>query len=159
MTLVEIVIALVVLGLCLIPTIGLFNLGYESATLSEDRIYAETLASRVIEVWNGRTYEKLLEMVGKPDNTVVEAVFGTDKNQDWFERLPEYARNLSVGRDFFQGTLEVVEVDKGLLSLEVSIRWTVLEGGMKGETRQFKLLAFRSREDLSVDSLEGDTLE
>lgn len=158
-SLVEIVIAIFVFVMCVIPVVGLFNLGYESASFSEDRIYAETLASRILEVWNGQTYETLAGLVGKPVDDVVQRIFNTDKVRDWFTELPEYAKNLGVGQNYFRGVLDVVEVDKGLLSLEITVQWTVLEGGKQGETRQYKLLGFRAREDLSVDSRDGNTLE
>lgn len=159
LSLVEIMIAVMVFGICVIPTIGLYDLGYETATVSEDRIYAENLAIRILEVWNVQPFNDLAALVGTPQDDVVTRIFNTDSKADWFAELPEYARNLGVGKNFFRGRLEVFELAPGLLSLEVSVTWEVLEGAKEGQARTYRLLLLRSREDLSVDNGERAPLD
>lgn len=148
-TFVEILMALILLSLCVVPVVGLFSRGYASAAVSEDRVYAETLASRVLEAWRGYPYEELQNLQGRTIEGVVASLFEEDLREPWFDSMPEYARNLSVGKDFFTGTLQIREVAPGLLSLEATIHYRVMHGTEEVPNR-FILLTFRAREDLSL---------
>jgi len=150
-TFVEIMVAMAILVLCVIPIYEFFTKISEAPALSEDAVYAEILATRVLERYGARRYEDLETMAMTPNGNVVEELFDDDRKDDWYMAVPEYKQNLGVAKNKFRGSLTVGKIEDGLLSLDVVVTWEPSERGadLTG-TQSYALMKFVARSDLGV---------
>lgn len=155
-SLTEILVALAILALCVVPVIEFYARVGEAPAVSEDKVYAEVLATRILERWGSLPYDDLEALAGQRKDGVVDALFEDDRKDDWFGAIPEYKTDLGLSRKYFTGSLLVRKVDEGLLALDATIRWR-LDGRLAADRDySYALVKFVARADLGVAYVKGE---
>jgi hypothetical protein len=139
--LVEALLVAAILALVGLPIMGLISTGSREGALSEDYLFAEALASRLLEEWIAIPYDKLDEMV--PQKVVTT---GSGAEVQGVPGQP-FKQNLKAPEGF-SAALEVVRVKEGLLALEVTVSWQVPRE--RGQ-RKYPLFRLRAKPDLAIE--------
>lgn len=163
-TLMEVVIAVTILVLAMVPIFTLMTGGRERATMSESQVYAELYAARITEDLSTRHYGYLYRSGSGHDwfeelrridaASMVSAEWGNDP-------LIEYVNNATKGMRPITGQVDVVKVGEGspgagLMSIEVIARWKNLHssgGDRDMKDSSMSLIRFRGKRDYSLRSI------
>lgn len=130
----EVLIVSLVLAVVGIPVMSLLFTGSREGALSEDFMFAETIASRFIEEWASEPF-------GKLDDLVPRKVKANE------ESVPHKAK-LSCPPGF-SAELTVQRVKDGLLALEVTVSWQVPR---ERAPRRFALFLLKAKPDLALEA-------
>ena len=148
---VEILVALAILALTIVPIYEFYTKLSEVPAVSEDVLYAEVLATRVLERYGSFSFDEIAEMAGQKNDNILNLFFDEDRQDDWFGEIPEYKRNLGVAKEKFRGRLIVSKVDEGLLAIDIVIQWTPSSRGSDiKKLNTYTLMKFVSEADLGI---------
>jgi hypothetical protein len=148
---VEIMVAMAILALSIIPIYEFYTKLSEVPAVSEDILYAEVLATRVIERYSGFSFEEIEAMAGQKNDNILNLFFEEDREEDWFGEIPEYKRNLGISNNKFKGRLIVSKVDEGLMALDIMIQWSPSSRGSDiNKMSTYTLMKFVSQADLGI---------
>lgn len=134
MALTEVLIVSLVLAVVGIPVLSLLFTGSREGALSEDFMFAETIASRFIEEWAQYPFAQL-------DDMVPRKVAATEQSGPHKEKLkcpPGFSAELTVNR-----------VKDGLLALEVTVSWQVPR---ERTPRRFALFLLKTKPDIALEA-------
>jgi len=149
-TFIEIMVAMTILALCMVPIYEFYTRLSEVPAVSEDILYAEILATRVLERYGSFSYSEIKEMTTPVEN-ILEPFFEEDREEDWFGEIPEYRRNLGIPKNKFQGSLIISKVEKGLIAIDVVIKWSPeFRGSNIKKVSTYTLMKFISETDLGI---------
>ena len=148
-TFTEIMVALAILALTIVPIYEFFTKMSEAPAISEDTVYAEILATRILERYGAVPYEDLEAM--SSNSGVIDELFEDDRKDDWYLAIPQYKQNFGVAKGKFRGKLKVTKIEEGLLCLDVIVTWKPSErgAGISG-TFSYALMKFVARSDLGI---------
>ena len=148
---VEILVALAILALTIVPIYEFYTKLSEIPAVSEDIVYAEILATRVLERYGSFSYEEIEAMAGQKKDSILTMFFNEDREEDWFGEIAEYKRNLGIANEKFKGRIIVSKVDEGLLAMDIVIQWTPSSrgSGIK-KLNTYTLMKFISEADLGI---------
>ena len=139
----EVLCAAVIAALMALPVISLLFTSTHESMVSEDYMFAESLAQRYLAETMSIPWMELRERL--PMKVAIKGIPSEDRVIAKYHS--EYARNLE-GDLAFSGTLEVQEIEPGLLKFEISLTWPVRPGA--SANRRYALVRFRCRHDLAV---------
>ena len=123
-----------VLAVVGIPVLSLLFTGSREGALSEDFMFAETIASRFIEEWASEPYAHLDDLVPRKVKANEESVPHKAK----LTCPPGFDAELTINR-----------VKDGLLALEVTVSWQVPRERVP---RRFALFLFKAKPDLALEA-------
>lgn len=148
---IEIMVAMTILALSIIPIYEFYTKLSEVPAVSEDILYAEVLATRVLERYGSFSFEDIEAMAGQKTDNILTLFFEEDREEDWFGEIPEYKRNLGISNDKFKGRLIVSKIDEGLLAMDIMIQWSPSSrgSGIK-KLSTYTLMKFVSESDLGI---------
>ena len=148
-TFTEIMVALAILALTIVPIYEFFTKMSEAPAISEDTVYAEILATRILERYGAVPYEELEAM--SANGGVIDELFEDDRKDDWYLAIPQYKQNFGIAKGKFKGQIRVTKIEEGLLCLDVIVTWKPSErgAGIKG-TFSYALMKFVARSDLGI---------
>jgi hypothetical protein len=132
MALTEVLVVSLVLAVVGIPVLSLLFTGSREGALSEDFMFAESIASRFVEEWAARPFAQL-------DGLVARAAGGAAG--------APHTEKLACPQGF-AGELTVDRVREGLLELEVTVSWQVPR---ERQPRRFALMLFKTKPDLALE--------
>ena len=92
----EVLAALAILSFCMVPVMGLYGHRGPAVQLTEEVVYAETLASRILETTAAGRWSALEEAEGKKNDKVLADLFANDKREDWYVTFKEYRKKLGA---------------------------------------------------------------
>ena len=146
---IEILIAMAILSLCIAPIYHLFSGLSSTHALSEEQVYAEVFASRILEHYSALPYFELAAISEKEN--VMEKLIEEDKEDNCFNSLPPYGRKIAQETRSFSSKLTVRELSPGLLCLSAEVSWTPEKRGAHVEGDfSYCLVKFVSRSDLGI---------
>ena len=128
----------VVIGLPLLAIVGASD---KQTIVSEDYMFAESLAQRHL----ARAMSLPLPSLNLPVNEVIDLTPAED--EDIVEPFLAYKKNLN-GDDTFKGNLKIEEVADGLYMYNIEITWPTAPGSQ--EERCLKLTRYRCLPTLSL---------
>lgn len=134
MALTEVLIVSLVLAVVGIPVLSLLFTGSREGALSEDFMFAETIASRFIEEWAQYPFPKLDDMVPRK----VKATESSGPHKEKLRCPPGFEAELTVNR-----------VQDGLLALEVTVSWQVPRERVP---RRFALFMLKVKPDIALEA-------
>lgn len=153
---VEIMISILVLALAMIPTIGMFTTGRESAHMSEHQIYAELLCARATEEIAARPFGHISAQAPAWGDLLNARFKTVDARAPGVGDLKEYLENVWKGPDPIQSTIKVdkaampgdpaATVGEGLLSIKVSSTWGDLRGN-ESKKSSYHVVRLRAKRD------------
>lgn len=146
-TAIELMLALVILSLGLMPVFGMMTAGTRQSHFSEYSLFASARAHRIIETFTTFDYRHFESMGDEADLDISKAIFGEDPP------LPaEYLAKLD--RDGYSETASWKTLDNGLGVITVVIEWTFPADaeGRGGKPHTFTLKRFISQPDLSFST-------
>ena len=148
---VEILVALAILALTIVPIYEFYTKLSEIPAVSEDIVYAVVLATRVLERYGSFSFDDIEAMSGQKSDNILTLFFNEDREEAWFGEIAEYKRNLGVSNNKFKGRLIVSKVDEGLLAMDIVIQWTPSSrgSGIK-KLNTYTLMRFVSEADLGI---------
>ncbi len=145
----EIMVALAILALTIVPIYEFFTKMSQTPAISEDTVYAEILATRILERYGAVPYEDLEAM--SSNGGVIDELFEDDRKDDWYMAIPQYKKDLGVAKGKFKGKLTVTKIEDGLVCLDVIVTWKPSERGASiSGTFSYALMKFVARSDLGV---------
>ena len=147
---VEIVFALLTALFAFIPLWGFFGGTDAMPRLDENGLYAEIMATRLLEDCRSWTWKQLEEAEGKVADRCLDELFRDDKRDDWYIAFKEYRRKLGVGKDDFRARRLVRKVADGLMAIEVKIAW-----GPLPQEQVFSVFCLRRRTHQSLLDVKG----
>ena len=156
-TFVEILVAIAILALCMIPIIEWYTRMAVVPAISEDKAHAELLATRLLERYASLSFEQLEALVGPTRTGALAELFDADKQAPWYQELPEYASSLGIGRKHYEGRVTVKRLAEGLVAIDVVITWDPEKAGARiSHDYSYSLTRLVSRADLGVAYVDGE---
>lgn len=148
--LVEVLVAVAIVALVGVPILATVGTTVQETAVSEDYMFAEALAQKVLAEAMSRPFEEL----GKdlPHWEVIGGIPERDAGRT--ARMPAYRANLE-GPESFKGQLVIDELARELYRYTVTIEWPVVPGS--GQMRRYVLLRLRCPHDLSARVRFPDT--
>lgn len=134
MALTEVLIVSLVLAVVGIPVLSLLFTGSREGALSEDFMFAETIASRFIEEWAQYPFAQLDDMVPRK----VKATEESGPHKKKLECPPGFSAELTVNR-----------VADGMLAMEVTVSWQVPR---ERNPRRFALFLLKCKPDIALEA-------
>ena len=154
-TTVEIMIAVFVLVIALVPTIGMFTASRESAHMSEHSIYAELLVARACEELAARPYGHLVKQPASWGDVLNAKLKSFDAGLPGIADFKEYVHNAWRGADPIRSKVTTAKVEDGLMSIRVSTAWgDVRAVGVKQST--YHAVRLRAQRDYGLRSIDAD---
>ena len=128
-----------------LPVLTLLFTTSHEANVSEDYMFAESLAQRHLAEYLARPFDELDELC-----PLEVPITGVPEEDEVLGRYrSEYAKNLN-GSTAFTGRLEIRRLQKGLLKYEISFTWPVRPG--VATLRRYALIRLRSRHDIAIST-------
>ena len=149
----EVLIAAVLATTLGLGMFALVSQGTREAAASEDYMFAEAVAQRVLAdaisiPWS--TLEEQLELASGTWLEVAREATMREEDAGLLAAYPEYARNLGTDDHGLVVTCRARELEPGLVAFEVSLSWPAGPAG-RG-VRRYALMRLRARKDRAVSS-------
>ena len=140
-SLVEILIALSILTLCMLPVFNLVQSSRVQTTFSDYHVFAQIRATRLLDIFASQPFEELilLDQSTQKGNLVSTGINAPVLPPKLASRLAE---------DGFKERFYFTVLDNGLGSLEVEIRWKFPAPDQ--EWREVRMQRFVSKKNLSL---------
>jgi hypothetical protein len=145
-SLVEALLVAAVLATLGLPLLALIQTGSREGALSEDFMFAEVLASRLLEEWAGQPFRRLDDLVPRTVVVGSGSAGGAPAAAASGDRTRREALAAPAG---FDAVLEIVRVRDGLLGLEVTVSWDVPR---ERSRRRFALTLLKSDPARSLEA-------
>jgi hypothetical protein len=149
----EVLIAAVLSTILGLGMFALVTQGTREAAASEDYMFAEAVAQRVLADAMSLPWDELEEQLGVVDGVWTEvAREQTLREEDLALRsaFQEYGRNLGTEEQGLEVSCQAQQVAPGLVAFEVSLSWPAGPAG-RGR-RRYAVMRLRTRKDRAVSS-------